>query len=64
MNILFCSFFDVSSTKGGTERITTTVSEGLKEAGHKCFLLYFRDIESDSIKTDFEKRIRINKINT
>lgn len=64
MNILFCSFFDVSSTKGGTERITTTVSEGLKKAGHKCFLLYFRDIESDSTKTDFEKRIRINKINT
>lgn len=64
MNILFCTFYDVSSTKGGTERITTTLAEGLKKEGYKCFLLYFKDIESSATKTDFEKRIHITKTNT
>ena len=60
MNILFYSPFDVSPEKGGTERITVSVSDALREIyGHKCFLAYGVDIDEKYKKTFFDGKIKI-----
>lgn len=41
MNIAFCTTYEVSAQKGGTERITISVSNALREIyGYKCFSLF------------------------
>ena len=60
MNILFYSPFDVSPEKGGTERITISVSEALRQMyGHKCFLAYGVEIDGKYEKAYFDGRVKI-----
>ena len=58
MNILFYTYYKVSSTKGGTERTTISVASGLnKYCGCKCYSLY--SVEADTAKEDcFEEEIQ------
>lgn len=60
MNILFYTVFEVSPMKGGTERITATISKGLnKNFGIKCFSTYSIPINTELEKTQFEAKQRI-----
>lgn len=47
MNILFCTTSRVSEQKGGTERITARLSNGLRQKGYKIFSAYKSEINSD-----------------
>lgn len=50
-NILFYTFYKVSSTKGGTERTTISTATGLKEIyGCKCYSLYC--VQAETLKED------------
>lgn len=47
MNILFYTAFEVSPEKGGTERITLTIAEGMvKYYGLRCFSIYSTPIDA------------------
>lgn len=56
MNVLFYTTFEVTPNKGGTERITTTIANGLRDMyGVNCYSLYSnRSVEKD-IRTPFVK---------
>ena len=45
MNILFCTSYRVSEQKGGTERITARIAQGLRERGHRCYAAYKAEID-------------------
>lgn len=62
MNILFYNCFDVSPQKGGTERITDTISTGLRKRGHTVFLAYDRDIDLTLKRTAFDGKIKIGRL--
>lgn len=47
MNILFYTTSRVSEQKGGTERITARITEGLRKLGHKCYSAYKCDVPSE-----------------
>lgn len=54
MNILFYTVFEVSPTKGGTERITDTIVNGLKsQSDFECYSIYSIPISSDFNRTEF-----------
>lgn len=59
MNILFCTTSQVSEQKGGTERITARISNGLRERGHKCYSAYKSPISKDFPLTEFEDSINV-----
>lgn len=60
MNILFYNNFEVSPTKGGTERITASLAEGLsKFEGVKCFSLYRIADKSGAALSIFEKKLHL-----
>jgi glycosyltransferase involved in cell wall biosynthesis len=61
MKILFYNTSDVSETKGGTERITARVSQGLTRLGHQCYLAYSVEIDRKYPLAPFVKRINIEK---
>lgn len=61
MNVLFCNTSDVSELKGGTERITARISEGLIAMGYKCFLAYKEEIDSELPHAVFEDKINVTK---
>lgn len=63
MNVLFYTTYDVSPQKGGTERITSTISAELRKNGIRCFLAYDCDIEKNYIKTPFDGKAKIGKLN-
>ena len=61
MNILFFTRGEVSPYKGGTERITHTLSNALKtNYGHKCFTAYLR-ADSTSVVTEFDGSLHVNR---
>ena len=62
MNVLFYTYFDVSPQKGGTERITSTISTELERCGLNCFLAYDCDIDEGYKKTDFNGKIKIGNL--
>lgn len=46
MRVLFYTTFEVSPYKGGTERITSSISNGLRNYfGHNCYSAYSVRIE-------------------
>lgn len=46
MRVLFYTTFEVSPYKGGTERITSSISNGLRTYyGYKCYSAYSVKIE-------------------
>ena len=57
MNILFCTTSQVSEQKGGIERITARISNGLRERGHKCYSAYKSTIPKDFPLTEFDDTI-------
>lgn len=60
MNILFYTSFEVSPQKGGTERITDTLSRLFREQyGFKCFLIYHIAIDNHFTKTFFDKKLQL-----
>lgn len=60
MNILFYTLYEVSPQKGGTERITSTISNILKEKyQHNCFSIYNIRLSNDYKKTSFCKKEQI-----
>lgn len=62
MNILFFTREEVSPHKGGTERITHTLSNGLKKYyGHKCFSAFLKADISSTFLTDFEGKLEVNR---
>lgn len=63
MNVLFYTAYDVSPQKGGTERITSTISAELRKNGIRCFLAYDYDIEKNYTKTPFDGKAKIGKLN-
>lgn len=62
-NILFYTVFDVSPQKGGTERITDTISCYLQNCSdYNCYLSYSKDISPCFQKsTCFSERIKISE---
>ena len=61
MNILFFTRGEVSPYKGGTERITHTLSNALKtNYGHKCFTAYLR-ADRTSVVTEFDGSLHVNR---
>ena len=64
MNILFYTTYKVSSTKGGTERTTISVANGLKQFYHcKCYSLYWVKAETPK-ENCFEEEFLYPFINT
>lgn len=59
MNILFCTTSQVSEQKGGTERITARISNGLRLRGHNCYSAYKSPISKDFPLTEFEDYINV-----
>lgn len=60
MNILFYTLYEVSPQKGGTERITSTISNILKKKyQHKCYSIYNIAISNNYIRTSFDKKEQI-----
>lgn len=59
MNILFCTTSQVSEQKGGTERITARISNGLKLRGHNCYSAYKSPISKVFPLTEFEDSINV-----
>lgn len=63
MNILFYTSFDAAPQKGGTERITISVSNALRALhGHKCFLMYSVDVHNLT-PAFFDGRAKLSKGN-
>ena len=61
MNILFYTTFEVSPVKGGTERITHTVANGLQRLyAIKCYSIYWIPISSEFVRTKFEQSKQIS----
>lgn len=61
MNILFYTLYEVSPQKGGTERITSTISKILKEKyKHKCYSIYSIPLSNNYIKTSFDQKEQIS----
>ena len=54
MNILFCTSYRVSEQKGGTERITARIAQGLRKQGHRCFSAYKEDIEKGMTLSEWD----------
>lgn len=54
MNILFFTAFQVSSQKGGTERITERVSKELRKQGHRCYSAFAEMIDSSFKLAEFD----------
>lgn len=59
MNILFCTTSQVSEQKGGTERITARISNGLRLRGHNCYSAYKSPTSKDFPLTEFEDYINV-----
>lgn len=59
--VLFYTVFDVSPQKGGTERITETISRYLRATvGYKCYLSYSRELPDAFIKSNcFDGRLKL-----
>ena len=62
MNILFYSYFDVAPQKGGTERITASVSTGLRKMGCRCFLVYDCDVDKTLTRIPFDGRMKVGRL--
>lgn len=64
MNILFITRSQVLATKGGTERITSSIASALeRDYGCKCFSAYYLN-DTDKRVGLFENReIQVNKHN-
>lgn len=55
MRVLFYTTFEVSPNKGGTERITSSISNGLRNYwGYKCYSAYSVKIEEKFERTIFD----------
>lgn len=64
MNILFFSRSEVSSQKGGTERITTTISNGLKcDFEYNCYSAFLYIAVPNRSLTQFDDKLHINRTN-
>lgn len=62
MNVLFFTREEVSPHKGGTERITHTLSAALRERyGYKCFSAYLMPASSVTILTEFDGKLHVNR---
>lgn len=59
MNILYFTYYAVAPSKGGTERTTTTIANGLRERGHKVYSAYASEIADDMERTEFDGRFHI-----
>lgn len=60
MKVCFYTNFEVSPQKGGTERITHSVSEILTEHyGVKCYSIYSNTISKELKRSTFKKKIKI-----
>lgn len=60
MNLLFCNTSNVSVIKGGTERITARISQGMEKLGNSCFLAYKEEIPTDFPLVKFTETINVN----
>lgn len=60
MKVCFYTNFEVSPQKGGTERITHSISEILTRCyGVQCYSIYSNTISKDLKRSSFEKKIKI-----
>lgn len=59
MKILFYTSNDVAPQLGGTERITASISSGLRENGFCCYLVYDNDIDTKLERTQFDGKMKI-----
>lgn len=62
MRVLFYTTFEVSPHKGGTERITSSISSGLRNYwGYKCYSAYSVRIEDKFERTKFDGYVQLRK---
>ena len=60
MNILFYTYWEISTENGGTERITANIADVLrKDYGHKCYSLYSRPLDPSFPRAPFDARFRL-----
>lgn len=59
MNVLFYSVWDISPQKGGTERITSTLCTEFRREGHKCYLVYKTNLNSNFELCEFDGKFKI-----
>ena len=62
MRVLFYTTFEASPHKGGTERITTSISNGLRRYwGYKCYSAYLVKIDVKFERTQFDGYVHLRK---
>ena len=56
MNLLFLTENNIYPPRGGTSRITVTLSKGFEERGHRCFLAFGQEgLSGDNLKRTLEE---------